>query len=313
MPHHIIRSRIVQGVKPHELIAALMARENLGPLPLAKRMGYPKLQPQIHRFVRGEVAAPKAATAAPLAAYFKIPLEAIYDEKAATEAARALGIGEGLTPPRVLGSEPSVRTPPVTGAVQDVGPPENFSLRPARPVWVCGACQGGMPERIWDGDWIGSATEYAEVSTGDEQAFLCRVVGESMSPRYHPGEYVLIEPGTDPDLEDDVLVRLADGSTMLKRLLSRRNGWRFGSYNSTEVLNFRPDEVTWVYYVAHGVPARKIKQRDETMRPPTYKGAERRHQERVVPVNRRREVWHYDTEGKDYPPDEDTGQLRLAS
>ena len=33
-----------------------------------------------------------------------------------------------------------------------------------------------------------------------------------------------MEPGTDPDLEDDVLVRLQDGQTLLKRLLSRRGG-----------------------------------------------------------------------------------------
>ena len=71
-----------------------MAREGLGPLPLAKRMGQPKLQPQIHRFVNGGVAAPRASTAAPLAAYFGLPLEAVYDENVATEEARARGISE---------------------------------------------------------------------------------------------------------------------------------------------------------------------------------------------------------------------------
>ena len=87
MPHCIIRSGIFRPVKPHELIAALMAREGLGPLPLAKKMGRPKLQPQIHRFVNGEVASPARTTAEPLAAYFKIPTEAIYTEKAATAVA----------------------------------------------------------------------------------------------------------------------------------------------------------------------------------------------------------------------------------
>lgn len=193
-------------------------------------------------------------------------------------------------------------TPQVGSHGQDVGPPEDFQLRAPRPVYVCGTCQGGMPERIWEGDWLEGATEYAEVSTADDKAFLCRVVGESMAPRYHPGEYVLIEPGTEPDLEDDVLVRLADGSTMLKRLLSRRGGWRFGSYGSSEVLNFRPEEVTWVYYVAHAVPARRIKVRGEAPRLTTYTGPERRRREVPVEVDLRTRGWHYNTEGREPPP-----------
>lgn len=82
-----------------------------------------------------------------------------------------------------------------------------------------------------------------------------------MVPRYQHGEYALVEPGTVPDIEDDVLVRLAGGETMLKRLLSRRNGIRLGSYNSPEVLTFREEEIAWMYYVAHPIPTRRIRQR----------------------------------------------------
>ncbi|MVT30079.1 hypothetical protein GO496_24260 [Acidovorax citrulli] len=82
-----------------------------------------------------------------------------------------------------------------------------------------------------------------------------------MVPRYNPGEYALVEPDTEPEIEDDVLVRLVDGQTILKRLLSRRGGWRLGSYNSMDVLFYSFEEVTWVYYVAHPVPRRKIKAR----------------------------------------------------
>lgn len=79
-------------MKPHQLFAALAARQQLKTLQLAKAMGRPKLQPQLHRFLKGEVASPAATTAQPLAAYFKLPLEAVYDEKKATEIAKALGI-----------------------------------------------------------------------------------------------------------------------------------------------------------------------------------------------------------------------------
>jgi phage repressor protein C with HTH and peptisase S24 domain len=133
-----------------------------------------------------------------------------------------------------------------------------------RDVFVVGRGNGGfMPESIWtDGDYpVGATDSCAEVATNDPHAFLVQVEGPSMIPRYNPSEYALVEPGTEPELEDDVLVRLKSGHTMIKRLLSRRDGYRFGSYNDPEVMHFKADEVTWVYYIAHPVPRRKIKSR----------------------------------------------------
>jgi phage repressor protein C with HTH and peptisase S24 domain len=132
-------------------------------------------------------------------------------------------------------------------------------------VPVVGQGAGGdMPERLWtDADFpVGATDEYAEVASSDPHAFIVRVVGASMIPKYSPGDFALVEPGTDPDLEDDVLVRLGNGQTMIKRLLSRRAGHvRLGSYNDPEVLSYEKEEVTWMYYVAYPVPARKIKSR----------------------------------------------------
>lgn len=78
-----------------------------------------------------------------------------------------------------------------------------------------------MPERLWtDGDYpVGMTGECSEIAT----AFLVAVEGPSMIPRYNPGEFALVEPGTTPDIEDDVLVRLATGQTILKRLLSMKS------------------------------------------------------------------------------------------
>lgn len=132
-----------------------------------------------------------------------------------------------------------------------------------RPIPVVGRAQGGLPDRIWtDGDYpVGATQQYAEVASADPLAFLTPVVGLSMIPRYNPGEFALVEPGTEPELEDDVLVRLNSGETMIKRLLSKRQGVRLGSYNDPEVFTFEPGDITWMYYVAHPVPARKIKTR----------------------------------------------------
>lgn len=130
-------------------------------------------------------------------------------------------------------------------------------------IWVVGKAAGGLPSRIWtDGDHpVGMTESYGLVASTDPHAFLTEVSEESMIPKYTPGDFALVEPGTEPDLEDDVLVRLTSGATMLKRLLSRRGAYRFGSYNSTAVLHFRFEDVDWVYYVAHPVPRRKIKSR----------------------------------------------------
>jgi phage repressor protein C with HTH and peptisase S24 domain len=132
-----------------------------------------------------------------------------------------------------------------------------------REIPVVGRAQGGLPDRIWtDGDYpVGATQQVAEIASADPHAFLTPVVGLSMIPRFNPGEFALVEPGTEPELEDDVLVRLNTGETMIKRLLSRRQGIRLGSYNDPEVFTFDPADVTWMYYVAHPVPARKIKNR----------------------------------------------------
>lgn len=132
-----------------------------------------------------------------------------------------------------------------------------------REIPVIGKGMGGIPDRAWtDGDFpAGCSDQYAEVATNDVNAFIFPVEGDSMAPRYNPGEYALVEPNTDPEIEDDVLVRLGDGRTLIKRLLSRRGQIRLGSYNSPEIISAPPDTIIWMYYVAHPVPARKIKQR----------------------------------------------------
>ena len=132
-----------------------------------------------------------------------------------------------------------------------------------RNVPVIGKAMGGMPDRLWgDGGYpAGDSDCYAEIASQDPNAFIVPIVGESMSPRFNPGEYALVEPNTSPELEDDVLVKLGDGRVVIKRLLSQRSAIRLGSYNSNEIISAQPETIIWMYYVAHPVPARKIKQR----------------------------------------------------
>lgn len=140
----------------------------------------------------------------------------------------------------------------------------SYGTRGLREVPLVGAGMGGMPDRVWDdaGRPVGTSDEYAILATTDKQAFLVRVEGDSMAPRYNRGEYALVEPGVSPEIEDDVLVRLVSGETLLKRLLSTRAGYRLGSYSpATAPITVEQADVIWLYYVAHPVPARRIKTR----------------------------------------------------
>lgn len=144
---------------------------------------------------------------------------------------------------------------------QEVFRAERYVL--AQRVWRVGAKgDPALPEKLWSEQKrlkSGSPLEYAELATSDSKAFICEVPDASMYPRFLPGEFVLVEPGTDPDIEDEVLVRLKDGQVLLRRLLSRRGGYRLGTYNSTDSAFYPDEDVSWAYYVTHAVPRRRVK------------------------------------------------------
>jgi phage repressor protein C with HTH and peptisase S24 domain len=50
-------------------------------------------------------------------------------------------------------------------------------------------------------------------------AYALRIRGESMSPRYLPGEFVGVDPCGQPQPSDEVIVLMKDGRRMIKRLL----------------------------------------------------------------------------------------------
>lgn len=52
-----------------------------------------------------------------------------------------------------------------------------------------------------------------------KDAYALRIRGESMSPRYLPGEFVGVDPCGEVQPSDEVIVLLKDGRRMIKRLL----------------------------------------------------------------------------------------------
>jgi phage repressor protein C with HTH and peptisase S24 domain len=118
----------------------------------------------------------------------------------------------------------------------------SLSTKNIRRVFVVGRAAGGLPERIWtDGDYpVGATDEYAEIATTDPHAFLTPVVGTSMVPKFNPGDFIFVEPGTTVEPGDDVLVRLESGETLIKKLVSTRGGtYEFYSYNERGCITSR--------------------------------------------------------------------------
>lgn len=136
-------------------------------------------------------------------------------------------------------------------------------MRGKNKVPVFGKSMGGLPDRVFtdEGRPVNGHDEYADVYSSDQAAFVVRVDGNSMYPKYEQGQYALVEPGTVPEVGDDVIFRCIKGEVMIKRLINAKGLYEFMSYNNNDVLRFEKDDIVWMYYVAHPVPSKKIKSR----------------------------------------------------
>lgn len=96
-----------------------------------------------------------------------------------------------------------------------------WAMTRARPVPVVGSAFGS------DGDWadgiettelmLSEVLDYVGRPPGlanDQEAYAVRIVGESMAPRYEPGELVYVSPRSPVAAGDDVIVQLHDPSDM---------------------------------------------------------------------------------------------------
>lgn len=82
-----------------------------------------------------------------------------------------------------------------------------------------------------DGYWLeldyptGHGEGFVLYPTRDQNTYALRVKGDSMRPRIKPGEFVVVEPNHAVAPGDEVLVKTADGKSMVKVLGSRRSGF----------------------------------------------------------------------------------------
>lgn len=70
----------------------------------------------------------------------------------------------------------------------------------------------------------GSGDGFVEYPSTDANAYALRVRGDSMHPRFRAGEFVIVEPGIQPQEGDDVIVCRTNGQKLLKQLNWIRDG-----------------------------------------------------------------------------------------
>lgn len=84
-------------MQPHELVQKLFqARKDITSVSaLARAIHNQSFQGTLHKFLSGKTASPDQATAARIAKFFGLPIEAIYDAKVATRIAQERGLLDG--------------------------------------------------------------------------------------------------------------------------------------------------------------------------------------------------------------------------
>jgi transcriptional regulator with XRE-family HTH domain len=105
--------------------------------------------------------------------------------------------------------------------------------RPVFPVPVVGTAQPDA-EGIFELSYPGQRDGQVLYGTRDTNAYALRVKGDGLRPRIKPREFVIIEPSAQISTGDEVLIKMKDGSSMLKVLHSRRSG-------SMELLSINED------------------------------------------------------------------------
>lgn len=96
---------------------------------------------------------------------------------------------------------------------------------------------------------------YVPWATRDPNAYAVRVKGDSMQPRFRPGEIVVVEPGAATIPGDDVIIRTKAGRKMVKRLLFQRGQeLTLGSVNDRHPLvTISLEEIESIHHIAGSV------------------------------------------------------------
>ncbi len=70
---------------------------------------------------------------------------------------------------------------------------------------------------------VGFGDGHITYPTRDKNAYALRCHGDSMKPRIRDGEFVIVEPNSEPIPGDEILLKTHDGRVMVKTLLYQRD------------------------------------------------------------------------------------------
>jgi phage repressor protein C with HTH and peptisase S24 domain len=92
----------------------------------------------------------------------------------------------------------------------------------------------------------------------DRRAIAVRVRGDSMVPRYNPGDEVIVSPSSDVEDGNGVFVKLRTGERLLKIARRAQGGWILESENRTYPARFvKKSEVETMHPIVWIRPARR--------------------------------------------------------
>lgn len=97
-------------------------------------------------------------------------------------------------------------------------------IGPQRLIPIVGRVEAGPDGLLHIDDYSAESPDgYLLWFTTCTEAYALRIRGESMSPRYLPGEFVGVDPCAEVLPSDEVIVLRQDGQRMIKRLLWQRD------------------------------------------------------------------------------------------
>ncbi|MDD9901565.1 MAG: helix-turn-helix domain-containing protein [Alphaproteobacteria bacterium] len=100
------------------------------------------------------------------------------------------------------------------GGMADVG--GSASALSAVPVYNAGGAAGGLVRGPSPVDWAARHPAQAQIL----DAYAVYYMGGDMAPRYFRGELVYLHPGRPAKADNDVLLTLASGQTLLRRVIA---------------------------------------------------------------------------------------------
>ena len=122
--------------------------------------------------------------------------------------------------PRVPASSPSEDSHYLSGVLQEMANRSPLNHLAANAVPVINRVSAGYPRDFSDLAYPQrTADEYLSCpDVTDRQAFAARVHGDSMTPKYRPGDIVVFSPALSARDGDDCFIRFTDGQTTFKRV-----------------------------------------------------------------------------------------------